>query len=102
MIPDLLHAIVQRVSVLKKDVQEIKEVEHIVTLRALLRYKIPLAVNAYLRSSLGDALQKSVQANLINEAKNQLPKFLPKAISDFATLVIHRTVKNAIEKTPLL
>ncbi|GKC71745.1 hypothetical protein Tco_1117628 [Tanacetum coccineum] len=36
--------------------------------------------------NLGDALQKSVQANVINEVENLLPKFLPKAVSDFATL----------------
>nr|GEX00885.1 hypothetical protein [Tanacetum cinerariifolium] len=73
--------------------------------------EIPPVVNAYLRSSLGDALQKvlqkhteelvhkhpqqvdykemikeSVQANIINEVKNELPMFLPKAVSDFATL----------------
>ncbi|GJZ11454.1 hypothetical protein Tco_0546213 [Tanacetum coccineum] len=45
--------------------------------------------------------EESVQANIINEVKNQLPKFLPKAVSDFATLVIQSMVKNALEKTPL-
>ncbi|GJV97475.1 hypothetical protein Tco_1549052 [Tanacetum coccineum] len=122
-----LPAISQRVFVLEKEVKEIKEVDHTTTLRALLRSKIPLAINAYLRSSLGDALQKvlhkhikelkqqysqkvdykeiikeSVQANLINEVKNQLLKFLPKAVSEFATLVIQSTVKKSLEKTPLL
>ncbi|GJU09735.1 hypothetical protein Tco_1132131 [Tanacetum coccineum] len=126
-IPDLLHAIIQRVYVLEKDVQELKEVDNSTTLHASLRSKIPSAVNAYLGSSLGDALQKvlqkhmeeliqhypqqvdykeiikeSVQANVINDAKNQLPKFLPKAVSDFATPVIQSTVKKALEKTPLL
>ncbi|GKB24646.1 hypothetical protein Tco_0864047 [Tanacetum coccineum] len=101
-IPDPLHAIIQRVSVLEKDVQELKEVDHTTTLCTLLRSEIPFAINAYLGSSLGDALQKSVQANLINEVKNQLPKFLPKAVSDFATPVIQSTVKNALEKTLLV
>ncbi|GKE78899.1 hypothetical protein Tco_1545019, partial [Tanacetum coccineum] len=101
-IPDPLHAIIQRVYVLEKIVQEIKEVDHTTKLRASLRSEIPSTVNAYLGSSMGDALQKSVQANLINEVKNQLPKFLPKAVFDFATLVIQITVKNEIEKTPLL
>ncbi|GJT56759.1 hypothetical protein Tco_0991813 [Tanacetum coccineum] len=115
-----------RVSILEKDVQELKEADNITTLRASLKSEIPSVVNAFLRSSLGDALQKvlqkhmeeliqkypqqadykemieeSVQANIINEVKNQLPKFLPKAVSDFATLVIQRTVKNTLEKTPL-
>ncbi|GJX61218.1 hypothetical protein Tco_0294118 [Tanacetum coccineum] len=125
-IPDPLLAIIQRVSVLEKDVQELKEADNNTTLRASLKSEIHLAVNAFLGSSLGDALQKvlqkhmeeliqkypqqvnykemieeSVQANIINEVKNQLPKFLPKVVSDFATLVIQSTVKNALEKTPL-
>ncbi|GJV81949.1 hypothetical protein Tco_1517819, partial [Tanacetum coccineum] len=86
--------------------QELKEVDHTITLRASLRSEIPSAVNAYLRSSMGDALQKIieeyVQVNVINEVKNLLPKFLPKAISDFATPVIQSTVKKALEKTSLL
>ncbi|GKE14913.1 hypothetical protein Tco_1422490 [Tanacetum coccineum] len=126
-IPDPFHAVIQRVSVMEKVVQELNEAENTTTLRALLRSEIPSAVNAYLGSSLGDALQKVlqkhteeliqkypqqvdfkemieefVQANIINEVKNKMPKFLPKAVSDFATPVIQSTVKNALEKTPLL
>ncbi|GJR30220.1 hypothetical protein Tco_1106452 [Tanacetum coccineum] len=47
-------------------------------------------------------LSESVQENIINEVKRQLAKLLPKAVSDFATLVIQSMVKNALEKTPLL
>ncbi|GJR18582.1 hypothetical protein Tco_0967109 [Tanacetum coccineum] len=57
-IPDLLPAIIQRVFVLEKDVQKLKVVDHTTTLLASLRSKIPSAINAYLGSSLGDALQK--------------------------------------------
>ncbi|GJZ84543.1 hypothetical protein Tco_0649882 [Tanacetum coccineum] len=124
-IPDPLPAIIQSVSVLEKDVQELKEVDNTTTLCASLRSEIPLAVNAYLGSSLGDALQKvlqkhteeliqkypqqvdykemieeSVQAIIINEVKNQLSKFLPKEVSDFATSMIQSTIKNALENTP--
>ncbi|GKB07728.1 hypothetical protein Tco_0836012 [Tanacetum coccineum] len=81
-IPHPLPAIIQRVSILKKDVQELKEVDNTTTLCASLRSKILSVVNAYLRSNLRDALQK--------------------AVSDFATPVIQSTVKNALEKTPLL
>nr|GEW42753.1 hypothetical protein [Tanacetum cinerariifolium] len=35
--------------------------------------------------------EESMQANIINEVKNQLPKFLPKAVFDFATMVIQST-----------
>ncbi|GJV85674.1 hypothetical protein Tco_1525572 [Tanacetum coccineum] len=99
---DPLPTIIQRVSVLEKDVQELKEVDHTTTLRTSLRSRISSVVNAYLGSSLGDALQKSVQANVINEVKNQLPKSLTKAVSDFANLVIQSTIKKALEKTPLM
>ncbi|GKC67427.1 hypothetical protein Tco_1100025 [Tanacetum coccineum] len=58
---DPLPAIIQRVSVLEKDVQELKEVDHTTTHLALLRSEIPSAVNAYLGSSLGDALQMVLQ-----------------------------------------
>ncbi|GKC31566.1 hypothetical protein Tco_1038860 [Tanacetum coccineum] len=124
-IPDPLPAISQSVYVLEKDVQDLKTVDHTITLIASLRSRIPSAVNAYLGSSLGYALQKvlrkhteelkqqysqqvdykemiegSVQANVINEVKNLLPKFLPKAVSDFATSVIQNTINKALEKTP--
>ncbi|GJR28871.1 hypothetical protein Tco_1105103 [Tanacetum coccineum] len=45
--------------VLEKYIQELKEVDNTTTIRALLRSEIPPAVNAYLGSSLGDALQKT-------------------------------------------
>nr|GEW77299.1 MAK10-like protein [Tanacetum cinerariifolium] len=51
-------------------------------------------------SSCTDKVGELVQGNVINEVKNLLPKFLPKAISDFVTLVIQSTVKKALEKTP--
>nr|GEU95680.1 hypothetical protein [Tanacetum cinerariifolium] len=57
-IPYPLHAIIQRVYVLEKDVQELKEADNTITLRASLKFEIPSVVNAYLRSSLGDALHK--------------------------------------------
>nr|GEX71321.1 hypothetical protein [Tanacetum cinerariifolium] len=98
-IPDPLPVIIQRVSVLEKDIQELKEVDHTTTLLALLRSEIQLAVNAYLGS---DVIKESVQENFINEVKNLLPKFLPRVVSDFATLVIQSTVKKALEKTPIV
>ncbi|GKA10291.1 hypothetical protein Tco_0689724 [Tanacetum coccineum] len=93
--------------VLEKDVQELKEVDHTTTYLALIRSKIMSAVNAYLRSSLGDTLQKdvieeSVQENVINEVKNIMPNFLPKACADFATPVIQSTIKKALEKTLII
>ncbi|GJU51083.1 hypothetical protein Tco_1220638 [Tanacetum coccineum] len=95
-IPNILLAINQRVSVLEKDVQVIKEVDHNATLLASLRAKIPSAVNAYLGSSLGDALQKVLQRHT-EELIQQYPH---QAVSEFATPVIQSTVNKAPEKTP--
>ncbi|GJZ83821.1 hypothetical protein Tco_0648994 [Tanacetum coccineum] len=53
-IPDLLPGIIQRVYVLEKDVQELKEVDHTTILLASLISKIPSAVNAYLGSNRDD------------------------------------------------
>ncbi|GJV98913.1 hypothetical protein Tco_1554165 [Tanacetum coccineum] len=105
----------------------LKEADNTTTLRASLKSKMPSAVHVFIGSSLGNELHKvlqrhteeliqkypqqidykemieeSVQANLINKVKNQLPTLLPKAISDFIALVIQSTVKNALEKTSLL
>ncbi|GKB07644.1 hypothetical protein Tco_0835928, partial [Tanacetum coccineum] len=102
--PYPLYAVIQRVSVLEKEVHELKEADNAITLRALLKSEIPTTIKAYLGSSLGDALQKvlqkhteeliqkypqqvdykeiindSLQVNLINEVNNQLPQLLPKA-----------------------
>ncbi|GJX96492.1 hypothetical protein Tco_0352290 [Tanacetum coccineum] len=44
-----------------------------------------------------EAIEESVQANIINDIKNQLPKFLPKAASDFATPKIKSTVNEHLD-----
>ncbi|GJZ56665.1 hypothetical protein Tco_0612159 [Tanacetum coccineum] len=55
---DPLHAIAQRVYVLEKDVQELRQVDYSTVLAESIRSHVPPAVKEYLRSSLGDALQK--------------------------------------------
>ncbi|GKA28140.1 hypothetical protein Tco_0714308 [Tanacetum coccineum] len=69
-IPDPFPAIIQSVYVLEKYVQELKEVDHTRSHLALLRSEIPSAINAYLGSSLGDALQMVLQ-NHTKELKQQ-------------------------------
>ncbi|GJX76295.1 hypothetical protein Tco_0323106 [Tanacetum coccineum] len=71
IVPDLLHAIAQRVSVLEKDVQELRQVDYSIVLAESIRSHMPPAVKEYLRSSLGDALQKQETA-----AKENISKFL--------------------------
>ncbi|GJU10997.1 hypothetical protein Tco_1133393 [Tanacetum coccineum] len=46
-----------------------------------------------------EMIEESVQANLINEVKNQLPKFLPNVVFYLATPVIQSTINKALEKT---
>ncbi|GKE23591.1 hypothetical protein Tco_1435103, partial [Tanacetum coccineum] len=47
-------------------------------------------------------IEASVQANLINKVKNQLPKFLPKIVSDFVNPRLESMVRNVLQKTPAL
>ncbi|GKC02754.1 hypothetical protein Tco_0994364 [Tanacetum coccineum] len=49
-----------RVFNLEKEVKKLKQFDLSTTLRASIRYEVPLAVNEYLGSSLGDALQKEL------------------------------------------
>ncbi|GJZ65274.1 hypothetical protein Tco_0621970 [Tanacetum coccineum] len=49
-----------RVIDLEKEVKELKQFDLLTTLRASIRYEVPLVVNEYLGSSLGDALQKEL------------------------------------------
>ncbi|GJV51023.1 hypothetical protein Tco_1446764 [Tanacetum coccineum] len=83
-IQDPLHVVIQIVYVLEKDVQELKEADNTTTLRASLKPEIPSAVNAFLGSSLRDALQKVLQKH----TKELIQKYL-------------HMVKNALEKTSL-
>ncbi|GJX64633.1 hypothetical protein Tco_0298976 [Tanacetum coccineum] len=92
---DPLHAIIQRVFELEKYVQELKEVDNTTTLRATLKSEIPLAVHAFLGSSLGDELHKVLQRH----TEEPIQKY-PQQI-DYKEM-IENTVKNALEKTPLL
>ncbi|GKB76714.1 hypothetical protein Tco_0943609 [Tanacetum coccineum] len=69
---DPLHAIAQRVYVLEKDVQELKQVDYSVVLAESIRSQVPYVVKEYIGSSLGDALQKTKQETA---AKENIPKF---------------------------
>ncbi|GJU71702.1 hypothetical protein Tco_1263107 [Tanacetum coccineum] len=53
-------------------ISHLNEVDHTTTLCASLRSEIPSAVNAYLGSNLGDALQKPWFNNMVSAAKNPL------------------------------
>ncbi|GJT92339.1 hypothetical protein Tco_1081184 [Tanacetum coccineum] len=100
MILDLLHPVIQSDTVLEKDVQELKDLGD--ALQKVLQKQTKELIQKYPQQvNYKEMIEESVQANIINEVNNQLLKFLPKVVSDFATPVIQCTVKNALEKTPL-
>ncbi|GKB49878.1 hypothetical protein Tco_0900631, partial [Tanacetum coccineum] len=76
IILDLLPVIVQRLSDLEKQFEAWKQVDH------------------------SKAIEESVQANIINKVKNQLPKFLPKVASDVINPRIESIVRDALQKNP--
>nr|GEU71247.1 retrotransposon-related protein [Tanacetum cinerariifolium] len=59
IIPDPLHDVIQRIYVLEKDVQELKEADNTTKLLTLIKSKIPLAVHAFL-GSIKNALEKTL------------------------------------------
>ncbi|GKE43807.1 hypothetical protein Tco_1471091, partial [Tanacetum coccineum] len=71
-VPNPLPAIAQRVYVLEKDVQELKQVDHSAKILAPIKSQIPSAVNKYLGSSLRDALQKIKQEQATKEKMQKL------------------------------
>ncbi|GJV76865.1 hypothetical protein Tco_1508449, partial [Tanacetum coccineum] len=46
-------------------------------------FKLEKKVEALSKVNQAEAIEESVQANLINEVKNQLPKLIPKVVSDY-------------------
>ncbi|GJX80066.1 hypothetical protein Tco_0328215 [Tanacetum coccineum] len=58
---EALTAVLERVSTLEKVVKELKQIDHSTVILESIRSQVPPAVNKYLRSSLGDSLQKVLQ-----------------------------------------
>ncbi|GJT92728.1 hypothetical protein Tco_1081573 [Tanacetum coccineum] len=93
-IPDPLPSISKKESILEKDVQELKAVDHTTTLLTSLRSKIPSSINAYLGSSLGDALQKSqCKQTLLMRSRIYCQSF-------YQRQYLQSNINKALEKTP--
>ncbi|GKA87759.1 hypothetical protein Tco_0809523 [Tanacetum coccineum] len=56
-------------------------------------------LNALTQINHAYAIKELVQANIIQEVKNQLPKFVPKAVSDYVEPHLASTVKEALKTT---
>ncbi|GJS87934.1 hypothetical protein Tco_0770570 [Tanacetum coccineum] len=48
-----------------------------------------------------DVIEESIQANVFNEVKNQLPKLLPQVVSDFVKPRMESTVRDGPQKNPI-
>ncbi|GKG40336.1 hypothetical protein Tco_0467113, partial [Tanacetum coccineum] len=55
---------------------------------------------AWTKFDHSEATKESVLANIINEVKNKLPKFLPKEVFDFVNPRIKSTAHEVLQKTP--
>ncbi|GJW72516.1 hypothetical protein Tco_0129433 [Tanacetum coccineum] len=53
---------------------------------------------AWTKVDNSEVITEVVQTNVINEVKNQLPKLLPKAVSDFLTLSIESKVRDMLQE----
>nr|GEX27366.1 hypothetical protein [Tanacetum cinerariifolium] len=107
----------------EKDISELKQADQSTQLLATIKSQIHAMMDAYPGIRLGDSIQKTLRSyttefkkeaqaeneryidlieksvkDIINdEVKTQLPQILPKAMSDFATLVIKSTVTESLE-----
>ncbi|GKC12801.1 hypothetical protein Tco_1009583, partial [Tanacetum coccineum] len=45
-----------------------------------------------------EVIKESVQANVLNEVKNQILKFLPKAVSEFVEPRLEKTIRDVLKK----
>ncbi|GKB91756.1 hypothetical protein Tco_0964028 [Tanacetum coccineum] len=64
---ETLIAIHLRVSDVKKEVKELKNVDHSSTLLATIQSEVPTAIKEYIGTSLDDALHKVLQTKFIKE-----------------------------------
>ncbi|GJU40935.1 hypothetical protein Tco_1193892 [Tanacetum coccineum] len=117
----------QRVSVLERDLSQLKQADYSAQLLETIKSQIPAMVDAQLSTRLKDSIQKafwsytiqfekeaqgekkryidlvekSVKDIIKNEVKSQLPQILPKEVSDYATPVIQSTITESLENVVL-
>ncbi|GJX19234.1 retrovirus-related pol polyprotein from transposon TNT 1-94 [Tanacetum coccineum] len=77
----------QRLSELEKKVKVLSKVDHAEAIEESVQANV---IN-----------EESVQANVINEVKNQLSKLLPKVMSDFVQPIMERIVRDVLQKNSI-
>ncbi|GKC55616.1 hypothetical protein Tco_1083214 [Tanacetum coccineum] len=73
---DALSAIQLRVAKLEKDVFELKLIDHSAKALSILKSQVPMVVEQYLGSKIGDDLQKTSTINLEQESKKSASEIL--------------------------
>ncbi|GKD31209.1 hypothetical protein Tco_1241987, partial [Tanacetum coccineum] len=117
----------QRVSILEKELSQLKQVDYSTQLLESIKSQILAIVDAQLSTRLEDYIQKtfrsytakfekkdkdekkryidlvekSVKKIIKDEVKSQLPQILPKEVSEFATPVIKSTITESLENVVL-
>ncbi|GJR02722.1 retrotransposon protein, putative, ty3-gypsy subclass [Tanacetum coccineum] len=82
---DALTDVQLRVAKLEKDVSELKKIDHFVEALASLKSQVPTVVEHYLRSKIGDDLQKIHKVKKEQDENKNMPKYTIKS-TDKATL----------------
>ncbi|GJS70890.1 hypothetical protein Tco_0703731, partial [Tanacetum coccineum] len=113
----------QRVSTLEHEMTQVKQSDHSTQILESLKQQIPAIVDELLSTRIGfatqtalqsytaefekklleeqdryfDVIEKSIKGIIKDEVQSQLPQILSKEVSDFATLVIQKTIAESLE-----
>ncbi|GJS65405.1 hypothetical protein Tco_0679969 [Tanacetum coccineum] len=112
-----------RVSTLKNELSQLKQVDHSAHILTSIRSQISVMVDDHLSTRIGfatqmalqsytaefkkkaqeekdryiDLIEKSIKDIIKDKVKSQLPQILPKEVSDFATPVIQSVINESLE-----
>ncbi|GJR51397.1 hypothetical protein Tco_1401918 [Tanacetum coccineum] len=75
-----LTSVLQRLSIVEKEVQELKQVKQFDFISEAIRTQVPAAINKYLGSTLGETLQKALQEHTKELRRELSQKYFPKTI----------------------
>ncbi|GJX41747.1 hypothetical protein Tco_0256737 [Tanacetum coccineum] len=59
------------------------------------------SLNEFSQTNVAEVIEESVQANMMNEVKNQLPKLIPDVVSNFIQPRVDRTVLQALKSNQI-
>ncbi|GJR15568.1 hypothetical protein Tco_0798220 [Tanacetum coccineum] len=91
----------EKVKSMKTEEEKVDNDQARVDQAGALTVRLEKKVEALSKVDHFEAIKESVQANVINKVKNQLPKLLPKVVSDFVNLRIESTIREVLQTTPV-